>query len=339
MPRHCPFCRPRRGTLGGVLGTECTCVTETVVVAPVARDASEGDVTARCTSCHAPRRGTLGGVLGTGCACPPDGPPDVDCPPGPTGATGDPGPAGPTGATGDPGPAGATGAIGDPGPAGPAGATGATGDPGPAGATGATGATGDPGPAGPAGATGATGATGVTDQSIWLAADYGYISQSYDPANAPLTLNPTNGLLYVIKLKVLAGNITNIALPIQGSAALTAGQNFAALYQGGTLLGVTADQSANWATDGLKIMPLVGGPIAVVAGLIEVAFWTQSGGAPIAVPQGNSSANAASSSGINGPLTGAASRFSTANAGLTTTAPPTMGAQTSFIRAIYIAVS
>ena len=316
MARHCPFCRPRRGTLGGVLGTKCTCVTETV--AGDASAASEVDVTVNCTSCHAPRRGTLGGVLGTECACPPDGPPDVDCPPGP------------------PGPTGATGATGDLGPAGPAGATGATGAPGAAGATGdpgPAGATGDPGAAGP------EGPAGVSDQSIWLAADYGYISQSYDPANAPLTFNPTNGLLYVIKLKVLAGNITNIAMPIQGSASLTAGQNFAALYQGGSLLGVTADQSANWATDGLKIMALVGGPIAVVAGLIEVAFWSQSGGAPIAVPQGNSAANAASSSGINGPLTGAASRFSTADAGLTTTAPPTLGAQTSFIRAIYIAVS
>ncbi len=63
-----------------------------------------------------------------------------NCPPGPTGATGEPGPPGPTGATGEPGPPGPTGATGEPGPPGPTGATGEPGPPGP------TGATGEPGP-------------------------------------------------------------------------------------------------------------------------------------------------------------------------------------------------
>jgi len=76
----------------------------------------------------------------------------------------------------------------------------------------------------------------------------------------------TGGNIYVMRLVPTGGLIvTNIVMGLGiAGAALTAGQNFAGLYDAsGNQIGVTADQSAVWTATGIKTMPLAGGPFAV----------------------------------------------------------------------------
>jgi hypothetical protein len=93
---------------------------------------------------------------------------------------------------------------------------------------------------------------------------------------------PTSGTVIMQKVWLRqAATITNVCMGI-GSAgvALTAGQNFAGLYDGaGNRLGVTADQSAVWNSAGFKQMPLVA-PVAVAAGAYYVAVLSNAGTPP-----------------------------------------------------------
>ena len=167
--------------------------------------------------------------------------------------------------------------------------------------------------------------------------DHGLLSWAYDPAVSVATSTPlTNaGTANVVKLHVPeAQNITNILLYLstQGSG-LTSGQCFAALYQGGSLLGTTADQSTAWAASpGLKTMAISGGPVAVAAGDVYVAYWYNgtTGPAPL---RGNSSAS------VNLNLAAASPRWGTANTGLTTTAPGTLGTISSAVTAYWAGLS
>ena len=115
--------------------------------------------------------------------------------------------------------------------------------------------------------------------SNWTAADQGLIAWNYDgPASAEGSSAPlaTGGVMYVMAVKVPAATITNILLAVvTNGATLTSGQCFAALYQGGTLLGQTSDQSSNWETGTTRIatMAISGGAVTVTAGIVYVAAW------------------------------------------------------------------
>jgi hypothetical protein len=176
-----------------------------------------------------------------------------------------------------------------------------------------------------AGATGKPADAGHAHPRIlWAPADHNLITWAYDPVNAASsTALATAGTLYCVKMHLpTAQNITNIivALTTAGSS-LTSGQCFAALYQGtgGSLLGTTADQSGTWAgTTGLKTMAISGGAVAAAAGDLIVVFWFNG-------TTGPTFARGSGNSLINAGLSGANSRFGTANTGVTTTAPATLG--------------
>ena len=165
-------------------------------------------------------------------------------------------------------------------------------------------------------------------------ADHNLIAWSFDPAiNGTGTALGTAGTLYVIKLHVpVATSVTSIYYQVTvAGGTLTSGQNFAAIYQAGALVGVTADQTTNFGGTGGKIAALVGGPIAVAAGDIYVAFWFNGTTGP-SLQRGIGFANQ------NVGLAASASRFGTANTGQTTTPPGTLGTVAAASIAYWVAI-
>ncbi|HEY8999167.1 MAG TPA: glycosyl hydrolase family 28-related protein [Candidatus Saccharimonadales bacterium] len=155
----------------------------------------------------------------------------------------------------------------------------------------------------------------------WTTADYGLLSQNMDIAMlSGNSVVPTAGTIFLAKMNIpVAITATNVLLWVAvAGSGLTSGQNFAALYSGsGTLLAKTSDQSANWQNTGLQTMPLTAAQ-ALNPGSYYVAFWVNGTTLP-AFRAGIGSAS------VNAGLTGNAARFASANTGVTTTAPATLG--------------
>lgn len=170
----------------------------------------------------------------------------------------------------------------------------------------------------------------------WQPSDYGLLAWSFDPVSATTStaMSPA-GTLQGCKIHVPVGaSVTNIivAMTTAGSG-LTSGQCFAALYKGGNLLGVTADQSTNWVGATIpQIMPIAGGPLSVASGDVDVVFWYNG-------TTGPTFARAAGNVQINANLTNATSRFFTANTSITTTAPGSLTGRTSLNTAWWAALS
>jgi len=162
--------------------------------------------------------------------------------------------------------------------------------------------------------------------SNWTAADQGLIAWNYDgPASAEGSSAPlaTGGVMYVMAVKVPAATITNILLAVvTNGATLTSGQCFAALYQGGTLLGQTSDQSSNWETGTTRIatMAISGGAVTVTAGVAYVAAWFNGTTGPAFFRSEGLSAVA---------NMGTVTRWGTTGTSVTTTAPGTLGTLTA----------
>lgn len=101
----------------------------------------------------------------------------------------------------------------------------------------------------------------LTAAGDWTPEDNGMIAWTMDPYVASSSRAVTNGSvqLHMLSIKKPA-TITNILMSRSvAGTSMTAGQNFAGLYDiNGTLLGQTADQSANWAVGTTPLtMPLV----------------------------------------------------------------------------------
>ena len=180
-------------------------------------------------------------------------------------------------------------------------------------------------------ATGSAGSVGKASDSghyhprfEWTAVDHGLLAWAFDAAlvSGSNTALPTAGTMYLIKLHVpVASSVTNVIVYLNTlGSGLTTGQCFAALYQAGSLIGVSADQTSSWNTGGAtgtKTIALSGGPFAVVAGDVYVALWFNGTTGPAFGRVTNVSV-------VNVGLASAHSRFAQANTGVTTTAPGTL---------------
>jgi hypothetical protein len=105
-------------------------------------------------------------------------------------------------------------------------------------------------------------------------ADHELIAWNFPTSVVASSTGPTSGTVIMQKVWLRQDTtITNVCMGIGAAGvALTAGQNFAGLYDGaGNRLGVTADQSAVWNVAGFKQMPLVA-PVAVAADAYYVAI-------------------------------------------------------------------
>lgn len=163
-----------------------------------------------------------------------------------------------------------------------------------------------------------------------IPSDHNLIAWTYDPAVAFNSyVLTTTGTAYVARLYVReAAAITKIAAYVATAGAGLA-NSYVALYQNGSLLVQSADQSTAWQSAGSKVITVTSTNVAV--GTLDIVFWcgawttapTFARGAGSAVANINVSSNP---------------RYATADTGLTTTAPATLGARTALSVAFWFAV-
>jgi hypothetical protein len=123
----------------------------------------------------------------------------------------------------------------------------------------------------------ALGGAPLADAASWVPSDVNYVAWTYDPAIATTTTSAlaSTGVIYLFRVNVRAPvSVTNVELYIgTAGSVLTGGENFAGLYNSsGTLIGTTADQTANWGTPGYYTTALTGGPYAIPAGFYWIAM-------------------------------------------------------------------
>lgn len=177
------------------------------------------------------------------------------------------------------------------------------------------------------------------ESSGGTAMDFGLKSWSFDPATAAAGTVPTSGTVVMAKLYLPAGTASAVGVSINTvGVGLTAGQNFMGLYnQAGTRVGVTADQTASWATVGYKQIPLVA-PAAIAApGFYYVAFLSN-GATPAGLTRGSNTTSSTTIVNLNLPADQA--RFTTGPAAQTTLpASITMASRTPTSQAYWMTVA
>ena len=154
----------------------------------------------------------------------------------------------------------------------------------------------------------------------FVPADHGLTAWSYDPALAAnSSIMPTAGLVQTVRIKLNAATtITNLYLfCTTAGVTLTAGQCLAGIYQNGTLLGTTVDQSTAWTTAGVKTMALTT-PVVVSGTDLIIGFFYNGVTAP------TFSRSAGTTALINANIAATASRFATADAARTTSLATTL---------------
>lgn len=158
--------------------------------------------------------------------------------------------------------------------------------------------------------------------------DLGLLTWTYPPSQtAASTAVGTAGTLQLQRVHLpFAATVTSIVSYI-GTAAVggTAGQNFMGLWTAaGALVGVTADQTGAWGSASQKNAALAGGPYLLSAGDLYIGYWWNAATSGPGFAKGNVIASAV----LNGLLS---SSFvsCTADTGLTTTGPSTLGATTA----------
>lgn len=124
--------------------------------------------------------------------------------------------------------------------------------------------------------------SGSLPANTWLPSDYvaSGLTWSYDPGKSSgAALGMTSGRMYVTRIKLPAGvSVSNISVYFTSSntATFTTGQNFMGIYQSNALVGSSADQAAAWqgSGTGVKTAAIVGAPIALSAGFVDVVILT-----------------------------------------------------------------
>jgi hypothetical protein len=154
----------------------------------------------------------------------------------------------------------------------------------------------------------------IPGTGAWVPKHYNWKAWTYDPVAIYGGGAVSAGFLYVAAIHIADTTpISNIILHLTaGDGGLTSGRNFAALYQGGSLLAATADQTTAWATSGTKVMALTA-PVTPSVGLAYVA-WYANGNTALRFGNGVGA--------ISAHNTGPALRYAYLNPGGLTTAPP-----------------
>lgn len=163
---------------------------------------------------------------------------------------------------------------------------------------------------------------------------------SFDPIMVQAaTILPTSGVSHVVRVRATSSSISNILLHFTvAGTGLVAGQCFATLHNdAGVQIAASADQSTNWASSGLRYIPLTGAPVAVTKGAwYKVRFWFNGTTGPTVSRAVNSNTVI-----VNAGMSAPNFRFATADTGLTTLAgaPTTIGTQTGGNTAWWVGLS
>lgn len=171
----------------------------------------------------------------------------------------------------------------------------------------------------------------------FAAVDHGGLTWTGDPVTATGTFTlATGGTVYVVALKALNRVVTNIVIGVQtAGATLTSGQNFAGLYQNGALLASSADLSTTWNSTGVKTIPL-SNPVLPLGELVYAAFVFNGTTGPTLGTHGTPLSNAALN---NVGLAATVARFGTANTGVTTALPATLGTVSALSQSPFVMLS
>lgn len=182
---------------------------------------------------------------------------------------------------------------------------------------------------------------GSNRTGLWVPKDNGLIAASLDPAVISGSgTQPAAGVLQVARLWVPGGKpISNILLNLTAAGSgLTSGQCKAALFLAdGTWVRSTGDLSTDWATiagsTNAKTHALTSSYTPAEDGYVFIGWW----GNGTTMPTFLRGVQATGAANIG--ISAAPYRFATADTGLTTTAPSTLGAQTAINTAYVVAVS
>lgn len=170
-------------------------------------------------------------------------------------------------------------------------------------------------------------------------ADQALAGWTFDPVDMQGgTILPTAGLLMLSRIKVNLAAVTGIMIYVTaGGSTLTASQNLAGLFNDqGAILGagaVTADQATAWQSSGLKTMPLNVAQAVTPGAWYRVGLFANGTTLPTLGRASNLPAD-----GINAGMSAPTLRYSTANTGLTTAMPGSLGAQTAASPAWWVAL-
>jgi hypothetical protein len=172
-------------------------------------------------------------------------------------------------------------------------------------------------------------------------ADHGYCGWTFPPDMVQAaTILPTAGLSYVVRVRVTSTTISAVNLHITTAGGTLTNSfvtvhNDAGVYYTGA---VTADQSTNWTSGGLKTMALTT-PITglTIGSWVKVRFWVGTATTLPTVSRGVNSNSAITNAGLSAPNF----RYSTANSGMTTVAlaPTTIGTLTGGATAWWLSLT
>ncbi len=107
----------------------------------------------------------------------------------------------------------------------------------------------------------------------WTPQDQGLVAWSMDPSQAANTLPMASGTIIFAGLQIAANvTVNNVIIMVNNAGVtLTANQNLVGIYDAaGNRVGVSADQSANWTSSGIKTIPLLA-PANLTPGVYYVA--------------------------------------------------------------------
>ncbi|GGN40131.1 hypothetical protein FHR83_007114 [Actinoplanes campanulatus] len=178
--------------------------------------------------------------------------------------------------------------------------------------------------------------SGLSSPSVFTPADHGLLAWNFDPIMTTGGVVAVGGTLYVMRIQLASpATISNILMYVTAAGAtLTANQCWAGLYDSaGNLLSATAQQATNWQTTGLKTMALAA-PQSVPAGTCYVGVY----GTGTTLPQFTRGSNVVAAA-LNANLTSPAYRWATANTGLTTALPSTLGSRAQTSNSYWVALS
>lgn len=175
-----------------------------------------------------------------------------------------------------------------------------------------------------------------------VASDHNLAGWTFDPVAIQGSLAQiTAGLSYVARIKCFSSSITNIHMHLTaGGGSLTSGQCFASVHNdAGTQLGISGSLhstgAGGWGDGGYKTIPMIGAPIPVTPGSwIKLRWWWNGSTGPV-ISRGINSSGVITGAGLVNPNF----RFATADSGLTTTGPTTIGTMTASPTAYWCAVS
>lgn len=167
-----------------------------------------------------------------------------------------------------------------------------------------------------------TSGTNASIASSWAPSNYGYKGWVCDPIIASGAGSPTNGTSYVAKIWLpRSGQTITHAYMRVSVAGTSVTQTYCALYLswGGSLLAQSDNRSSAMGSSNTVTFTFT--PQTINQNYVYVMFWT-AGGTPAQFNRG------AQTGAINDNL-GSDPRYATADTGLTTTAPATMGAKSA----------